>query len=132
MDEKVFGRDLGAAGHRWRFESDMASVTYQEIYAVIRAIPVGRVATYGQIAALAGRPGQPRLVGYALHQCPGDVPWQRVINAKGQISARSSGEGGENLQKVLLEAEGIEFDSRNRIDLDRFRWDPPAGEMDRL
>jgi methylated-DNA-protein-cysteine methyltransferase-like protein len=109
----------------------MVSSKYSRIYEVVRGIPEGRVATYGQIAALAGLPGQPRLVGYALHNCPPeeDVPWQRVINARGEVSARSSAEGAENLQRVMLEAEGVEFNARGRIDLERSRWDPPPGSM---
>lgn len=109
----------------------MVSSKYQRIYDVVRQIPEGRVATYGQIAALAGLPGQPRLVGYALHNSPSgeDLPWQRVINARGEVSPRSSAEGVENLQRVMLEDEGIRFSSRGRVDLDRFRWEPPAGDF---
>ena len=81
--------------------------------------------TYGQIAALAGLSGRARQVGYALHALPdgSDVPWQRVINAKGEVSPRSH-PGWENYQRHLLEEEGVEFDGRGRIDLDHFRWDP--------
>ncbi len=110
----------------------MVSSKYRMIYDVIALIPEGRVATYGQIAALAGLPGQPRLVGYALHACPPgeEISWQRVINARGEVSARSSAEGTENLQRVMLEAEGVEFDSRGRVDLERFRWNPPPGQVE--
>jgi methylated-DNA-protein-cysteine methyltransferase related protein len=95
---------------------------YERIYQVVRRIPRGRVATYGQIAELAKASG-PRQVGYALHALPdgSDVPWHRVVNAQGCISLRS-GLGGEAFQQALLKAEAVEFDARGRIDLDRFRW----------
>ena len=98
---------------------------FAAIYAVIEAIPPGRVATYGQVAALASFPGRARQVGYALHQLPPgtDVPWHRVINARGEISPRSA-PGWEGLQRRLLEGEGVRFDAGERVDLDTFRWDP--------
>ena len=93
------------------------------IYEVVRRIPAGKVATYGQVATLAGARGHARQVGYALHDLPdgADVPWHRVINARGQISVRSSPGCGAD-QRSLLESEGVEFDSLERIDLSRFRW----------
>lgn len=98
---------------------------YPRIYDVVRRIPEGRVANYGQVAALAGLPGHARQVGYALHALPDalaeQVPWQRVINAKGEISPRSE-PGREGLQRAILESEGIEFDDAGRVDLKRFRW----------
>jgi len=96
--------------------------TYERIYAAVCQIPVGCVATYGQIAGLAEASG-PRQVGYALHALlPGsDVPWHRVINAQGRVSPRSESDH-DNVQRMLLEAEGVEFDSRGRISLQRFRW----------
>jgi methylated-DNA-protein-cysteine methyltransferase related protein len=99
------------------------STAYARIYAVVRRIPQGRVATYGQVAALAGLRGHARQVGYAMYALrPGTtVPWQRVINAKGAISRRAVF-GGELRQRLLLEAEGIEFDWRGRISLKRFAW----------
>lgn len=102
-----------------------ASDSYQRIWSVVRQIPEGKVATYGQVAAQAGLPGHARQVGYALHALPRDsgVPWQRVINAKGEISARSE-PGFEGYQRHLLEEEGVELDSRGRIELRRFRWEP--------
>jgi len=109
---------------------------YSRIYAVVARIPHGRVATYGQIAALAGLAGHARQVGYALHALPdgSDLPWQRVINAKGEVSQRADagwwqgkGEGyREGYQRHLLEEEGVVFDLRGRVDLERFRWDPDA------
>jgi methylated-DNA-protein-cysteine methyltransferase-like protein len=103
----------------------------EKIYAVIARIPRGNVATYGQVAALAGLPGHARQVGTALGVLPDDstVPWQRVINARGEVSPRA-GSGGlkirEGFQRHLLEEEGVSFDERGRIDLDRFGWDPLA------
>ena len=99
--------------------------TYDAIYAVVRRIPRGRVATYGQVAALAGLPGRARQAGYALHALSpaSAVPWHRVVNARGAVSARS--EAGDALrQRLLLEQEGIRFDARGRIALARHRWAP--------
>lgn len=94
--------------------------THQRIYDVVRRIPRGRVATYGQVAAIAGLGRSARLVGYALHNAPAGLPWHRVINAQGTISARADSDWGE-LQRNLLEAEGVEFDLRGRVDLKKFR-----------
>jgi methylated-DNA-protein-cysteine methyltransferase-like protein len=103
----------------------VASDAHPRIWAVVRRVPRGRVATYGQIAREAGMPRHARLVGYALHRVPidGDVPWQRVVNARGEISLRSE-PGAEDVQRGLLEAEGVELDARGRIDLRRFGWRP--------
>lgn len=108
------------------------STSYTRIYAVVRRIPRGRVATYSQVAALAGLKGHARQVGYAMHALPPgtSVPWQRVINAQGGISRRS--QFGEELrQRLLLEAEGVEFDWRGRVRLDRCRWRPRLGAGNR-
>ncbi|MFZ5518885.1 MAG: MGMT family protein [Candidatus Zhuqueibacterota bacterium] len=97
-------------------------IKYDSINHVIRQIPYGKVATYGQIAGLV--PGcTPRMVGYALASLkPGtDVPWFRVINRHGKISLRSDG-GEDALQRHLLEAEGIQFDRTGRIDLEKIGW----------
>ncbi len=98
---------------------------YQLIYHVVKKIPKGRVATYGQIALLAGLAGQARRVGYALFNLADGnaVPWHRVINAKGQISRLPDPEWME-IQRTLLQAEGVVFDHRDRIDLNRFQWRP--------
>ena len=98
---------------------------YLRIYLVVRQIPRGRVATYGQIAAIVGV-STPRMVGYALASLPAgsNVPWQRVINAQGKISLRADS-GENNLQRQLLEEEGIHFDAHNRVDFRCFRWSGP-------
>jgi methylated-DNA-protein-cysteine methyltransferase-like protein len=100
------------------------SDTYRRIYRVVRRIPRGRVATYGQVAELAGFPRHARMVGYALHALEDDaIPWQRVINARGQISPRAW-PGAEVAQRRLLEEEGVRFDRDGRIELTRFVWRP--------
>ena len=98
-------------------------MSYQRIYAVIRRIPRGRVATYGQIAELAGLPGHARQVGYALHALPPGtaVPWHRVINAQGEVSLRTA-PGPELTQRMLLEREGVRFDARGRVNLRTVGW----------
>ena len=107
----------------------MTADAFAKIYAVIERIPPGRVATYGQVAALAGLPRRARMVGAALRNTPEglSLPWQRVINAQGTISRRSGLGLEEGYQRHLLEEEGIRFDERGRVDLDRFGWDPDAG-----
>lgn len=92
------------------------------IYDAVRGIPRGRVATYGRLAASVGMPGHARQVGYALAALDGDsdVPWHRVVNARGEVSARSGDRSAEGLQRALLEAEGIRFDPRGCIDLERY------------
>ena len=94
------------------------------ICAVIRRIPKGWVATYGQVAAMAGLPRRARLVGTVLQNLDPaiDIPWHRVVNAKGEVSYSLSRNGGDALQQRLLEKEGVEFDHRNRFNLERFRW----------
>ncbi len=100
---------------------------WEEVYRVVREIPMGRVRTYGQVAAEAGMAGAARQVGWALAALGArdDVPWQRVINARGEISARAESEWTD-LQRSLLESEGVEFDARGRVDLERFGWMPPT------
>lgn len=98
---------------------------YERIWSIVKRVPRGRVATYGQIAEIAGLEGHARQVGYALHNLPSrsDVPWHRVINAKGEVSARRAGDSHE-LQRMLLEAEGVVFNTLGRVDLKQFRWMP--------
>lgn len=97
---------------------------YLRFYDVVRRVPAGRVTTYGAVARAAGLPGRARQVGYAMAALSDDhdVPWHRVINGRGEISARAGGTAFERIQRVLLEAEGVVFDERGRIDLDAFGW----------
>ncbi len=97
------------------------------IHAVAARIPRGRVATYGQLARLAGLAGQARLVGYALAALDdrSRIPWHRVVNARGQVSVRRGG-GMDVVQRLRLQREGVRFDGRGSIDLARFRWRPRA------
>ena len=105
-----------------------APTTHERIYRVVRRIPRGRVATYGDIARWAGLPRQPRLVGYALHAAPPSarLPWHRVVNAQGRISLGRGVEGGDLEQRFRLEREGVRFDANGRIPLERYRWTPSA------
>ncbi len=94
---------------------------YQSIYKLVCQIPPGYITTYGQIARLTGYTA--RTVGFAMAALPAgnDVPWQRVINSQGKVSPRTDGEGNI-LQRDLLEAEGLLFDQKGRLDLDRHGW----------
>jgi len=104
-----------------------------EVWEIVRQIPAGRVATYGQIAALIPPPKGlslqdyrafgARWVGGAMAACPEGIPWQRVINSQGKISLRKG--SGFEIQQQLLEAEGVEFDDRQRVNLARFGWTGP-------
>ena len=102
----------------------MSSSFQQRIIALIKRIPRGRVATYGHIARLAGNPRGARQVVWALNSSweKDKLPWHRVINSRGQISLKP-GQGFE-LQKAMLEDEGVQFDIRNTVDLKRYLWLP--------
>lgn len=99
---------------------------YARIYAVVRLIPPGQVATYGQVAEIVGG-CTARMVGYAMAACPDDVPWQRVVNAQGKVSPRADHWGAEVQRQRLIE-EGVEFDADYRMDLARVRWRGPERE----
>jgi methylated-DNA-protein-cysteine methyltransferase-like protein len=101
-----------------------ARTAEERIYRTVMRIPRGRVATYGQIARVAGMPNHHRQVGHALRNLVDDglVPWHRVVDASGRISARSTHGETERRQRDLLEDEGVEFDARGRVPLARFRW----------
>ena len=94
---------------------------FEKIYEVVKSIPKGKVATYGQVALLAGNPRWARVVGYALHVNPepGIIPCHRVVNRDGKV-APSFAFGGEGVQRQLLESEGIVFESDGRIDLGKY------------
>lgn len=97
---------------------------YEKIYAIVRQVPEGFVTTYGEVARMAGLPGWARQVGYALHALGQDdrgVPWQRVVNARGEVSERGD-PGWAALQRSILRAEGIVFDTRGRINLTAQGW----------
>lgn len=102
-----------------------SGLVFARILAVVRRIPRGRVATYGQVARLAGLPRHARHVGYALHGQPHatPLPWHRVINARGAISLRR-GDGAGDTQRLRLEAEGVTFGAGGRVSLARFQWQP--------
>jgi methylated-DNA-protein-cysteine methyltransferase-like protein len=99
----------------------MTASTFEQIYQMVRHIPPGQVATYGQIARLLGMAHSARTVGWALRALPegSNVPWQRVVNAQGTISLDPYGAA---VQKALLESEGVFFDEQGRIDLDIYGW----------
>jgi methylated-DNA-protein-cysteine methyltransferase-like protein len=104
----------------------MATITlHQEIYQIVALIPYGRVATYGQIARLAGLPKHARLVGYALNglDTESDLPWHRVVNSQGKLSLQKMNEQAENIQKIKLEQEGIVFQN-DKIRLKDYQWQP--------
>jgi methylated-DNA-protein-cysteine methyltransferase-like protein len=107
----------------------------RKVWAIVRQIPAGSVMTYGQIGGFISPPAgvdvisyrsfAPRWVGGAMASCPSDVPWQRVINSQGKISERRS---GATQQREMLEAEGVHFDERGRVDLERYSWEGPSEE----
>lgn len=111
-------------------------VYYEQVWTIVRQIPAGKVAAYGQIAKMIPPPNgveietyvafAPRWVGGAMAACPDDVPWQRVINSQGKISERA----GAEKQRQLLEEEGIVFDAKDRIDLKKYGWNGKVGETD--
>jgi len=113
---------------------------FELVWELVRQIPMGRVSTYGRLAAYLLPPAGmnlrvyevrgARMVGGAMAACPADVPWQRVINSQGKVSQRK-GEGGEK-QRMILEAEGIIFDDRERVDLSVFGWEGPSPEWFQL
>jgi methylated-DNA-protein-cysteine methyltransferase-like protein len=118
------GRDAAAAQER---DDGGVVLRFEPFYRVARSIPRGRVATYGQVAALAGRPRGARLCGYALSALRNtvhDVPWQRVLGARGAGRAGISLRDpiGAAAQRALLEREGVLVDARGRVELGRYGW----------
>ena len=104
---------------------------YDRVYGLVSQVPAGKVVTYGQVAVLLGAPAAARAVGYALSYLGGrdDVPWWRVVNARGAISLRGRGEHADR-QRRLLEDEGVRFNDDERIDLRLYRWWP--GDADEV
>lgn len=98
--------------------------TFERIYNVVRRIPRGKVASYGQVARLAGNPRWARVVGYALHVNPDpeNIPCYRVVTQNGQTSAAFAF-GGADIQRAMLEADGIVFLPNGCVDMERFRWE---------
>lgn len=97
---------------------------YTRIYTVVRQIPPGKVATYGQVAEIVGD-CTARMVGYAMAASPDDVPWQRVINAQGKVSPRADNWGSE-VQRLRLEEEGVVFDADHKVNFKEVRWPGPG------
>lgn len=104
--------------------TDDTTSAWDEVWDVVRQIPVGKVMSYGQVAALLERRLSPRAVGWALHACPDDVPWQRVVNARGECSTDRVAGARPGRQRRRLEAEGVEFDEAGRVRMQRYRWQP--------
>ncbi len=98
---------------------------FEQVYALVRTVPYGRVITYGAVARILGAPTRAREVGWALASLSDDhdVPAHRVVNAQGALSGGWAF-GGPHVQRALLQAEGVRFDSAGRVDLDRFLWFP--------
>lgn len=99
----------------------------EKVFAIVRQIPSGRVMTYGQIADILGEGYTPRTVGFVMHASPESVPWQRVINSQGACSTQHI-VLPTNLQRILLEAEGVVFNEKGRCDLKKYRWSPEDSE----
>lgn len=98
------------------------SGAFEKVYAWVRRVPPGKVVTYGQLSELIGRRLTPLGVGWALSSAPAGLPWHRVVNARGAISAH----GKPGVQRALLEAEGVRFGASGRIDLAVYGWKPRA------
>ena len=103
----------------------------QRVWEAVAQVPHGRLATYGQIAELIGAWGCARQVGWALRRLPlpSDIPWHRVVNARGCIAMTPSREGSDWMQRQLLLAEGIPVDGRGQLPLARFRWQAPVASL---
>lgn len=96
----------------------------QEVFELVRRIPPGRVMSYGQISTLIGGRLSPRAVGWMLHRCPDDLPWQRVVNAAGGCSTDRLPDFPKGLQRARLEGEGVVFRDNGTVDMEAFRWWP--------
>ncbi len=107
----------------------MSGAAFGRVYDAVRQIPVGKVSTYGEIARLAGNPRWARVVGYALHSAPEDVPCHRVVNREGGLSDAFQ-PGGKETHRLLLLAEGVLFCADGSVDLAQCLWDGEAQRKD--
>ena len=121
MGTRIHGEVEGRPGNR-----------RDEVFDLVRRIPRGRVMTYGQIAACLGSRLSPRAVGWMLHRCPDDVPWQRVVNAAGRCSTDRIPDFPKGMQQSFLEGEGVVFSPSGVLDLDHYRWSLSGDESSRL
>lgn len=105
--------------------SAKTSTAFQEVYRVVRRIPRGRMATYGQVARMLPKRWSPALVGWTLHALPegSDVPWFRVVDSRGALGTRRLHDGAASLQEALLTEEGVRLDRDGRCDLGAVQWD---------
>jgi methylated-DNA-protein-cysteine methyltransferase-like protein len=105
-----------------RLGGEAGASAWDAVYAVVREVPPGRVTTYGNISKRLDGRLSPRAVGWAMHVCPPDVPWHRVVNASGGYSTDQLSSGRPGLQKALLKAEGVRFRKNGTVDLKAFLW----------
>ena len=96
----------------------MAGTFYQDVYDIVEQIPHGKVVSYGQIARLLGRPRGARIVGWAMRNCPEDLPWQRVVMQDGSVTGGTYSE----IRKAMLEEEGVAFLADGRVDMEKHNW----------
>lgn len=104
--------------------------SFKQVHDVVRRIPRARVMTYGQIATEIENRLSARAVGWALHGCPADLPWHRVVNASGGCSTDRLPDNPAGFQRALLEEEGVEFRKNGTLDLSRYRWDALTSRSD--
>ncbi len=118
MGQKKFGTRIHGD-----IEGDRISVRDQ-VFAIVNAVPKGKVVTYGRISQMMGSRISPLAVGWMLHRCPDDVPWQRVVNASGRCSTDRLADMPQGLQRAMLEGEGVVFRPDGSIDLEERAWRP--------
>jgi methylated-DNA-protein-cysteine methyltransferase-like protein len=106
-----------------------ATSAWEEVYEIVRLIPPGKVMNYGHIAKLCSRPLTARAVGWAMRDCPPDVPWHRVVNAIGLCSTDEASGGEPGRQRALLEAEGVEFSRAGTLDMARYRLELDVDDL---
>ncbi len=121
--------DAPAAPRGSRRAAAKGESAWEMVYRIVRAVPKGRVTTYGRISEALGRRLSAAAVGWAMAVCPGDVPWQRVVNAAGGFSTDRRAGGAPGLQAALLRKEGVRVMKNGALDLDRYVWVPPRRGM---